>query len=449
VNRTVAIVRSMLDLVRRGNFRDFLALAEKAEPADLGDVLSSLDEEQRVEVVKALPAKLSGPALVEMPDEVQAETTLELLAAEAPAAAGQIVEELPDDEAADLVGGLDPEQQERILAEVEDRAEIEDLLRYDPQTAGGLMTAQVVTVRAFETAGEAIESLRRQAEEIEDFSQVYVVDGQDHLLGVLPIKRLVTSPASRAVQQIMEDTDVRVAPEMDQEEVARLIRRYNVPAVPVVDGAGRLLGQVTFDDVIDVVEEEQTEDLLKFGGTSADEDLAAPWTGAVRSRLPWLFINLLTAFLAGWVAALFQNQVSKVLALVFWMPIIAGMGGNGGTQALAVTVRRVALGLIPPGQAFRVIGKEVAVGLVNGLANGVLAGGVALLLGHGLRLGLVVCLAMTGNLLVAGFAGGLIPLFLARIGVDPAVASSIFVTTFTDVCGFLLLFGLTIWVMGV
>jgi magnesium transporter len=448
MSKTATIVRSLLDLIRRGNLRGFLALAEKAEPADLGDVLSSLNEEQRLEVVKALPARLSSVALVEMPDEAKAEETMEHLAEEAPEAAGEIVDELPDDEAADLVGGLGPENQERVLAEVEDREDIEELLRYDPETAGGLMTAQVVTVRATDTAGAAIESLRRQAEEIEDFAQVYVVDEQGHLLGVLPIKRLVTSPPARPVDQFMEDTEIRVAPETDQEEVARLMSRYNVPAVPVVDGGGKLLGQVTFDDVIDVVEAEQTEDLLKFGGTSADEELAAPWTGAVRSRLPWLFVNLATAFLAGWVASLFRNEVSKLLALVFWMPIIAGMGGNGGTQALAVTVRRVALGLIPSGQALQVVGKEILVGLINGLANGVLAMGVALLLGHGIRLGVVVCLAMTCNLFVAGFAGALIPLILGRFGVDPAVASSIFVTTFTDVCGFLLLFGLTIALLG-
>jgi magnesium transporter len=449
MSRTATIVRSMLELIRRGNLRAFLALAEKAEPADLGEVLSSLNEDQRLTVVKAMPARLSGAALVEMGDESQAEETLEDLAADSPEAAGEIVEELPDDEAADLVGGLDPEDQERILAEVEDRHEIDDLLRYDPETAGGLMTAQVVTVRATDTASDAIESLRRQAEEIEDFSQVYVVDEADHLLGVLPIKRLVTSPGTRVIRDIMEDTGIRVTPEMDQEEVARIMSRYNVPAVPVVDGGGKLLGQVTFDDVIDVVEAEQTEDLLKFGGTSADEDLAAPWTGAVRSRLPWLLLNLLTAFLAGWVASHFRGEVSRILALVFWMPVIAGMGGNGGTQALAVTVRRVALGLIPVGKAMGVVGKEVLVGLVVGMANGVAAMLVALLLGHGAKLGLVVFLAMTGNLFVAGFAGALIPLLLARYGVDPAVASSIFVTTFTDVCGFLLLFGLTIWILGV
>lgn len=447
MSRTTTIVRSMLELIRRGNLPGFLALAKKAEPEDLGDVLSSLDEEQRLVVVKALPRRVSGMALIEMTDEYQAEGTLEDLVAEAPEAAGEIVDELPDDLAADLVGGLNPEDQEKVLAEMEDRTDVDDLLRYDPETAGGLMTAQVVTVLASTTAGEGIESLRRQAEEIEDFSQVYVVDESNHLLGILPIERLVTSPAHRPVRELMEDTEARVTPEVDQEEVARVLRRYNVPAVPVVDGAGKLLGQVTFDDVIDVVEAEQTEDLLKFGGTSADEELSAKWTSAVKSRLPWLMLNLVTAFLAGWIASQFQSEVSKVLALIFWMPVIAGMGGNGGTQALAVTVRRVALGLIPADRAGRVVGKEILVGLTNGMVNGIVAALVAILLGHGTQLGLVVFLAMTGNLFVAGFAGAFIPLVLNRFNVDPAIASSIFVTTFTDVCGFLLLFGLAGWLI--
>jgi magnesium transporter len=215
-----------------------------------------------------------------------------------------------------------------------------------------------------------------------------------------------------------------------------------VAGVPVVDSAGRLLGQVTFDDVIDVVEEEQTEDMLRFGGVSADEELGARWTTAVRSRLPWLFVNLLTAFLAGAVVYLFKDLVTRTVALAVWMPIIAGMGGNAGTQALAVTVRRLALGLIPADRFVRVVGKEILVGLVNGLAIGVTVSTVAVVMGGGPVLGLVVFLAMAGNLFVAGFAGAFIPILLERLKVDPAIASSIFVTTFTDVCGFLLLLGL-------
>ncbi len=339
------IVQSLLGLIRVGDLKQFLLRAEKTEPADLGDVLASLDDQERLAVVKQLPPRLSGRALLEMPDETQAEETLVALETET---AGEIVEELPDDEAADLVGALDPADQQRILAEVEDRADVETLLRYDPETAGGIMTAHVVSVREDSTAAEAIEALRKQAEEVEDFPHVFVVDSDRKLVGVLPLKGLVMSPAERPVREFMENADVRVAPEEDQEEVARLIKRYDVAGVPVVDAAGRLLGQVTFDDVIDVVEEEQTEDMLRFGGVSADEELGARWTTAVRSRLPWLFVNLLTAFMAGAVVYLFKDAVIRTVALAVWMPIIAGMGGNAGTQALAVTVRRLALGLIPP-----------------------------------------------------------------------------------------------------
>jgi magnesium transporter len=196
-----------------------------------------------------------------------------------------------------------------------------------------------------------------------------------------------------------------------------------------------------------VVEAETTEDLLQFGGVSADEELAARWTTAVRSRLPWLYVNLLTAFLAGGVVYLFQDTVRRAVVLAVWMPVIAGMGGNAGTQALAVTVRRLALGLIPRHLFVRVVGKEILVGVANGLAIGIVVGVVAGLLGEGIRLGLVVFLAMTGNLLVAGFAGAFIPVVLERLRVDPAIASSIFVTTFTDVCGFLLLLGLAGWLL--
>ena len=245
----------------------------------------------------------------------------------------------------------------------------------------------------------------------------------------------------------MTDANIFVTPDLDQEEVARLMARYNVPSVPVVDEHGRLLGRVTFDDVIDVVEAETTEDLLRFGGVSADEDLAAGWRAAVRSRLPWLSVNLLTAFLAGGVVYFFQSTIQKTLALAVWMPIIAGMGGNAGTQALAVTVRRLALGLIPVDVFTRVVGKEILVGITNGIVMGLAVGTIAALMGEGARLGIVVFLAMAGNLMVAGFAGAFIPIVLERMGIDPAIASSIFVTTFTDVCGFLLLLGLAGWLL--
>jgi magnesium transporter len=309
------------------------------------------------------------------------------------------------------------------------------------------MTTHVVTVPDTATAAQALDEIRRQAEEVEDFYQVFVVDSSGKLVGVLPFKDLVISRPERPVREFMTDADISVTPDLDQEEVARLMARYNLPSVPVVDEHGRLLGRVTFDDVIDVVEAETTEDLLKFGGVSPDEDLGAGWKTAVRSRLPWLSLNLLTASLAGGVVFYFQRAIEQILALVIFMPIIAGMGGNAGTQALAVTVRRLALGLIPVDVFTRVVGKEIVVGLTNGLVLGLAVGIAAGLMGEGPMMGLVVFLAMAGNLMVAGFAGAFIPIVLERFGIDPAVASSIFVTAFTDICGFLLLLGLAGWLL--
>ncbi|MGB7211775.1 MAG: magnesium transporter [Gemmatimonadales bacterium] len=436
----------LVDLVRAGRIREFQFRARDIDPADLADVFASLNEEERLAAVRTLPARLSGQALVMMPEDEHAEDTL---AALAPGEAAGIVGTLEDDDAADILGEMGPDEQRRILDEVgaEDRAEFQSLLRYGKETAGGLMTARVMVVNVTDTAAQAIEEIRGQSAEAGEFYQVFVVDATGKLEGVLPLRDLVTSAAARPVREFMEDIVHAVRPDEDQEAVARLMSRYNLPSVPVVDLEGRLLGRVTFDDVIDVVEAEGTEDMLKFGGTSADEEVAGTWGGAVRSRLPWLFINLATAFLAGGVVKLFLDTINKINDLAIWMPIIAGMGGNAGTQALAVSVRGLALGVLTMKDFWNVIGKEVLVGLINGLATGVVSTVVALLIHESPYLGLCVFLAMTGNLFVAGFAGAFIPLVLKRFKIDPAIASSIFVTTFTDVCGFLLLFLTAEWLI--
>lgn len=429
----------LVALAREGRVDAFIERAWKLEPADLADVLATLDEDERLTLVRELPAELSSQALAEMPEDSHPEDTL---AALDPVQAAEIVEELEDDDAADLLGELEPEQQERILAEVEDRADVDRLLRYDDETAGGLMTTALVTVTDLDNVGLALEAVRRQAEDVEDVTEIFVVDTARRLVGSLSFKQLVVTSPETVVRDVMEDAEVRVGPDEDQEDVARLMARYNVPSVPVVDPSGRLLGRVTYDDVIDVTEAEATEDLLRFGGVSPDEELGGRWSSAVRSRLPWLYVNLLTAFLASSVVYFFEATIAQITALAIWMPIIAGMGGNAGTQALAVTVRRLSLGQVPADRLWAVIKKEMLVGITNGFAIGLVISLVSLLLGAEWRLGLVVFLAMTANLFVAGTAGSFVPVLLERLGVDPAVASSIFVTTLTDVCGFSLLLGL-------
>ena len=417
----------------------FVARAVQLHPSDLADVLAELEEAVRVRAVAELPTDVASRALAEME---AAEHPEELLRAVGPDYAADLVEELPADDAADIVGELSPEEREAVLAEVADRVDVDRLLTYAEDSAGGLMTPEVVAVREDASLAEALEEIRRQSGESDQLYQVYVVDRDRRLKGVLPIARLVVAAPSRRVGDIMEPPAAAVAPAQDQEDVARLMARYNLAAVPVVDEGNRLLGRVTFDDVIDVVEAETTEDLLKFGGVNPKEDLAGGWAPAVRRRLPWLYVNLLTASVGATVVYLFQGTISQFVALTIWMPVVAGMGGNTGTQALAVTVRRLALGRVPARGALDVIRKELTVGVVNGLAVGLVVSAIAAALGQRLILGSVVLLAMWGNLAVAGFAGAFIPILLERMGVDPAIASSVFVTAFTDVCGFLLLLGL-------
>lgn len=448
---TSRAAQELIALVREGRVAEFLQRADDLMPADLADVLAEADEDERIEIVKLLPPLLSGQALWELPEQEHPGDTL---AALEPERAAGILEELPDDDAADLLGELEPEEQRLILSKVEDpeqREEVEDLLQYDPESAGGLMTAQVVTVMARDTVAQALDEVRRQADEVEDFSEAYVVDDQGRLKGIMSFKRLVLTPPDRPIAEVMEVPDVTVPPQMDQEEVARLMARYNVSAIPVVDREQKLLGRITFDDVTDVVEAEATEDLLKFSGVSGDEDLGAEWKEAVRSRRKWLLVNLATAAGGASVVGMFQGNIKQVLELAVWMPIVGGLGGNTGTQALAVTIRRLSLGQISPNEYRHVVGKEMLVGLANGVVIGAVAGIVAALVtlftGSSPWIGGVVFLALVGNLFLAGTIGAFVPLLLQRFGVDPAIASSVFVTAFTDMCGFALLLGLAGWVL--
>jgi magnesium transporter len=430
-------------LIAAGDPAALHAYLARFHPSDLADLLEELDEEERRQVLVALAADpaLAAEALAEMEWEEHPE---ESLAALGPEHIASVVRELSDDDAADIIGELDPAERDRVLAALPnlDAGDIRQLLRYDEESAGGLMTTELVAIDERLTAGEAIEEVRRQAKMVEEFYTIFVIDGDRRLRGTLPLQTLVTSAPSRTIRELVEPAIASVSPETDQEEVGRILSRYNLVALPVVDSTGRLLGRITFDDVMDVFEAETTEDILRFGGVSEEEEIRGDWSDAVRSRLPWLFVNLVTAFAAATVVLVFQGTVAAVPVLAAWMPIIAGMGGNAGTQALAVTVRRLAISRETAGRRWSVVGKEALVGLTNGLAIGIVLLVVSLILHQTPFLAVVVLLAMWGNLIVAGFAGAFVPILLERLGVDPAVASSIFVTTFTDMVGFFLLLGL-------
>ena len=414
----------------------------KLHPSDVADVLESLSAADRLVVLRALPPELASETLAEMEED---ERAADLLAAMAPHRGAKLLRELADDDATDLVADLQPEERARILAEmsVEEAGEIRELLAYGEESAGGIMTTALVAVRESLTAGQAIGEVRRLGREVEDFYTVYVVDAAERLVGTVPLDDLVLAEPGDPVSSLAEPVVASVTPDEDQEEVGRLMARYHLPTVPVVGPGGKLVGRITFDDVLDVMEAEQTEDILRFGGVSDEESLGASWLAAVRTRLPWLVLNLVTATAAALVVYLYADTVESAVILAVVMPVIAGMGGNAGSQALAVTVRRLALRADVGADPRVVVGKEVLVGFVNGaVLGGIVAGASLLVPGGDPRLGLVVLVSMWGTMLMAGFGGAFIPMLLHRLGFDPAVASSVFLHTATDFLGFLLLLGL-------
>jgi len=410
-------------------------------PSEIAILFESISQESRERIISILPAEIASEVISEMDSEFHPEKLLENLL---PERRSEIVEELDYDDATDIISQLPEEQQQEILEELdeEDASNIRSLLKYEKDTAGGLMNTQVIKINEHLNKKEAIEEIISQSEVMEEFYTINVINDQNILLGIVSLKDIIKARNNVRIKELIKSDFVYVRAETDQEEVAKLISQYNLTSIPVVDDHMRLLGRITFDDVIDVMEEENTEDILKISGVSEDEELAGNWKEAVKSRLPWLVLNLGTAFLAASIIRYFDATIASMGVLAGYMVIIAGMGGNAATQALAVTVRRISLNDLTDNQAYRTVLKEFTVGLINGAVIGFIVFLFALFYDQNPLLGLIIFIAMTGNLIIAGISGSAIPLALKRLGVDPAIASSIIITTFTDVFGFLLLLGL-------
>lgn len=424
-----------------GDDKDLLTLLAEYHASEIAILFESIPLESQKKIINLLPIELASEIISEMSYEAHPE---ELLINLDPEKRQEIVEELDYDDATDIISQMHEDDQHEILGDLdkEDAVNIRNLMTYAEDTAGGLMNTEVIKVDADMSKKQAIDQIILQSEEIEEFYTIYVVDHDDVLKGIVSLKDIIKAKANAKISDLVKSDFVFVKASTDQEEVADLISQYNLTSIPVVDINMKLLGRVTFDDVIDVMEEENTEDILKFSGVSEDEELSGNWIEAVKSRLPWLILNLGTAFLASSVIRYYEPTVTKIVVLAGYMTIIAGMGGNAATQALAVTIRRITLSDLTDNQAYRTVFKELTVGLINGAVNGLIVFLFAYFYDDNLLLGLVIFIAMTGNLLIAGITGAGIPLILKRVGIDPAIASSIIITTFTDVFGFLLLLGL-------
>ncbi len=435
IDETIEAIRDALD---RASIDEAIALLDKLRAPDQAEVFTELEPEDQAALLPRMDPDDSADILEHLEDEEAAEVAEQL----DPDTLSRIVDEMEPDEAADLLGDLSKERADQVLARLEDPDEIRPLLIHPDETAGGRMTSDIFALRRRMTVQEAIDALRSLAPGEDVTYYLLVVDRDNILRGVLSLRKLLTADPSATLESIMDPDVISIQAGADQEEAARLISRYSLFALPVVDGAGHLLGLITHDDLVDVIEDEASEDIYRLGGVIDEDSATGPVRFSVRRRLPWLYINMLTAFLAAWVISQFQSTIERVAILAAFQAIVAGQGGNAGTQALTVMVRSIALGEVELRDVWRVLLKEITVGLVNGVAVGTVVGLVVFALQGNPALGAIITLAMMGNMVAAGVAGSLVPVTLKRLKIDPALASGVIVTTVTDVTGFALFLGL-------
>ena len=442
LTKTPHLAETVRKLLARGASANAFNILSRLHPSDIAELFGELPNYRKVafELLIQRNLSLAGETLSELGHPRGGD----LLAGMSVQEISQVLQELDPDDAAEFVGQLPPELQEEILGAMrkKDAAEVEDLLKYPEQTAGRIMNPNVFSLSEDTTVGESIARLQKNSADLEMVFYIYAVDNRNHLVGVLSLRQLIQKRPEIHLKDIMATEVIRVAADTDQEEVAQLVARYNLLAIPVVDSENKLVGFIPVDDVIDVIKEEATEDMYRLAGLDVSEHVFSPPRTSVRMRIPWLVVNLATAFLAAFVVSLFEDTIRQFAVLAVFMPIVPLLGGNAGIQTLTVMVRGIALGELRWSNSRQALLKEVMVGAVNGIVIGLIVALLALLWKGCPILGLVLGLSMVGTLLVAAVTGTLVPLALRWLNVDPALASSVFVTTCTDVFGFLSFLGL-------
>ncbi len=417
------------------------ALLEPLHPADIADLLEQIGPAERRGLLRLWHGgELEGEVLAELDEALREEVIRDL----DPEALAEAVRDLETDDVVDIVEDLDEPEQEEILAALPDaeRVAVEQALSYPEDSAGRLMQREVVVAPEHWTVGQTIDFLRAADDLPEQFYHVILVDPKMRPTGYVTLGKLLASKRDTPLKAITEESFRTIPVDQPEEDVAYAFNQYHLISAPVVDKDGRLVGVITIDDAMEVLDEETEEDMLRLAGVSEEESLSDTAIDVSRQRIPWLMVNLITAILASLVIALFEDALSRVVALAVLMPIVASMGGNAGTQALTVAVRAIATRDLTSANVWRVIRREVLVGLINGLVFAVVMGVVGWLWFGMPEIGLVIALAMVVNLVVAGLAGVLVPVALEKMGVDPALASGTFVTTVTDVVGFFVFLGL-------
>jgi magnesium transporter len=425
-------------LVEAGSLQHAVELLDETHPADQADLIENLGGEEREQVLRALSSEqLSG--MLEYLDE---DLRSELLAGLPAVLLAPLLDLVDEDVAADIVQDLEPEQAEEVIELLADREQVEELLSYPEESAGGRMSTEAVALNRYWTVEESINFLRRQSPDDQHPFYLYVVDEDGKLTGTVSLRALVTAAPETPIAAILSEDVRSVLATEDQEVAAERMRHYNLLALPVVDEEGRLRGVITADDVLDVQVEEATEDIFRMAGLAEEERIFRPIREAVPPRLAWLLINVVTAFLAVFTVSIFEETIERVAVLAVFMPMVAGMGGNAGIQTITLVVRSIALGEVEARDAFRVLRHEAIIAIIKGLVIGLLVGSIAFVWRENVWLGLIVAFALLANILNATMVGVVVPLLLKRFKADPALASGIFVTTFSDAVGFFVFLGM-------
>jgi magnesium transporter len=432
-------VSEVMERVEAGDSSGARALVEPLHPADIADLFELVPSDDRLALAAALADVLDGDVLAEMNEHVREE----LIDALEPQQVADFAGEMETDDAVAMLEDMEEDEQRAVLRQLDpdDRAAIEQALSYPEESAGRLMQRDLIAVPEHWTVGQVIDYLRAGEDLTTDFWEVFVVDGRHHPVGTCMLSWILRTHRHVRVADVMKREQTLIPVDMDQEEVALRFQKYALISAAVVDSSGRLVGMITVDDIVHIIQEEASEDVLLLSG-AGEGDINQPVLESYSHRVRWLIANLGTALVAATIIAMFEGTIAKMVALAALMPIVAGVGGNAGTQTMAVTVRALATNQLTRSNTMRSITREIRIALLNGATVALIIGtGVALVFGHA-QLGAVIAAAMLVNIVIAGFAGVFVPLTLERLGADPAVASSVFVTMVTDSMGFLVFLGL-------
>jgi len=435
-----AILDDVSTAIDLGDNLSLEAQITSLHPADLADLFEILPRDKRIDLAERVGPLMDSEALTFLEGQVREE----VLGTFSPEVLGAALGELETDDAVDLIEDFDEDIQRELLTSIppQDRALIEDALSYPEESAGRLMSQDFVTLPTNWTVGHAVDHLRTAKDLPDDFHDIYVVEAGQKPVGVLPLSKILRSTRNILLTDIMSADMHTMAPTLDQEDAAYEFRQYALVSAPIVDDDERLVGVVTVDDVVHVIDEEAEDDLLKLAGLGAEADFFARARNTVQNRFPWLLLNLATAVLASMVIGLFSASLEKVVALAILMPIVASMGGNAGTQTLAVAIHGMAMRDLTRKTAFKFVGKEMLIGSINGILFAIIVAGIAWVWFGDAILAVMIAIAMVLNMFVAALGGAAIPLILDRFGIDPANASGVFLTTVTDVVGFVAFLGL-------